>query len=355
MKRYRNLLILMLLLVLVNAVSIHGAKTFVIGFSSPALNEFYIRFEDFAKIGARNLGVRLITLNAEDNGEKQIRDVEDLIARGVDGIIVAPVTDAIAKTILQKCETANIPVIVADRNPGIQPQDQFKKYLAFIGPDNEEAGYRIAKYLINNMSPGKDGVKSLVALEGKLGSSNSELRTKGLMRALAEHPEVRLLAKQSAGFDRDQGMKVMEDFLVAFDNIDAVWSANDAMALGAIAAIRNANRMNEMIVGGMDTDRDACESVARNQLKYTSGGHWLTGGFALVTLYDYLNGIPVQKEERFAEVKLMEITDPEDAKLFIKEFHDKTAAYDWLKMSRYHNPKAPAAYFEISLDMVKNK
>ncbi|MGI6038458.1 MAG: hypothetical protein ACOYD6_09585, partial [Limnochordia bacterium] len=127
---------------------------------------------------------------------------------------------------------------------------------------------------------------------------------------------------------------------------------NDAMALGAIAAIRNANRMNEMIVGGMDTDRDACESVAYNQLNYTSGGHWLTAGFALVMLYDYLHGIPINEDEMFAEVKLMEVTAPDVARTFIKEFHDKTAAYNWLEMSRYHNPDAPPAYFEISLDMV---
>ncbi|MGI6038191.1 MAG: sugar ABC transporter substrate-binding protein, partial [Limnochordia bacterium] len=268
MKGYRVGLRLccVLLLVLVSSATVFGAGNMVLGLSSPALNEFYIRFEDFAQVGAKELGIQLITLNAEDKGEKQLRDVEDLIARGVDGIIVAPVTDAVARTIFQKCEEAGIPVIVADRNPGIRPQDEFKNYLAFVGPDNEHAGYLIAKYLIANMPLGSDGVKSLVALEGKLGSTNSELRTRGLMRALEEHPEVQLLAKQTAGFDRDQGMTVMEDFLVAYNNIDAVWSANDAMALGAIAAIRNANRMNEMIVGGMDTDRDACESVAYNQL-----------------------------------------------------------------------------------------
>ncbi len=325
----------------------------VIGMSSPALNEFYYHLEDFAKRGAQELGVELVVLNAEDKDEKQIADVEDLIARGVDGMIVLPVTSAVAKTIFEKLEKAKIPYIDADRNPGIEPQEEYPHYLAFVGPDNVDAAYRIAKYLIEHMSAGKDGVKSIVALEGRLGSTNSELRTKGLMKALAEHPDVKLLAKQTAGFDRDKGMTVMEDFLVAYHDIDAVWSANDAMALGAVSAIKSAGRLDEMIVGGMDADKDACEAVARGELSYTEGGHWLVGGFAFVMLYDHLHKIPVKKEERWAEVRLMEVTQPNVAVEFIKKFHDQVAEYDWKKMSRYHNPAAPPAYFEISLEKVK--
>jgi len=204
------------------------------------------------------------------------------------------------------------------------------------------------------MSAGADGIKSIVGVEGIAGVTNAELRTKGLLKALNEFPEVKLLDKKlSGGFDRDTGMALMEDFLVAYDDIDAVWCVNDATALGAIAAIKIVGRMDEMIVGGMDTDKDACESVARGELAYTSGGHWLVGGFALVMMYDYLHGIPIKENERFAEVKLMEVTNPEMAKEVIKEFHDKPAEYNWLEMSRFHNPDAPPAFFEISLEKVK--
>jgi ABC-type sugar transport system substrate-binding protein len=356
-KNIKNLFILTIFVILILLCSINSLaaeKKLVIGFSSPALNEFYKRFEDFAKIGAEKLGVELIVLNADDKEEKQLRDIEDLIAKGVDGIIVAPVTGAVARTIFKKCEDAKIPVVDADRNPGVEPQTEFKQYLAFVGPDNLDAGYRIAKYLIQNMSAGPDGVKSIVGIGGKPGVTNAELRSQGLLKAVAEFPEVKLLASQlSGGFDRENGMALMEDFLVAYDNIDAVWCVNDATALGAIAAIKNAGRLNEMLVGGMDLDRDACESVALGELDYTSGGHWLTGGFALVMLYDYLHGIPIKESERFAQVKLMEVTNPEMAKEVIKKFHDKAVDYDWLKMSRFHNPSAPAAYFEISLENVK--
>jgi len=327
-------------------------KKLLIGLSSPALNEFYNHLEDFAKKGAQELGVDLIVLNADDKDEKQVADVEDLIARGVDGVIVLPVTSAVANTIFAKLEAAKIPYIDADRNPGIEPQTQFPHYLAFVGPDNVQAAYNIANYLIAHMSPGPDGVKRMVALEGRLGSTNSELRTKGLMKALAEHPDVKLLAKQTAGFDRDKGLSVMQDFLVANKDINAVWSANDAMALGAISAVKAAGKTQDIKVGGMDADRDACQAVARGELSYTEGGHWLVGGFSLVMLYDYLHGIPVKKSERWAEVRLMEVTTADAANGFISKFHDQTAAYDWKKMSRFHNPAAPAAYFEISLDKV---
>lgn len=203
------------------------------------------------------------------------------------------------------------------------------------------------------MSAGKNGEKEIVAIEGIMGSSNNDLRTSGFRKALDEYPDVKLVAINNADFHRAPAMALMEDWLIAYDNIDAVWASADCMSLGAVAAIKSAGRMDEIIVGSMDLDPDACESIINGELAYTMGGHWLDGGFALVMMYDYLKGIPIKEEEIFAVLNLLEITSVEMAKEALEKFHHKMVDYDWMSMSRYHNPDAPPAYFDISLEKAR--
>ena len=325
-------------------------KKVTIGMIVPTLaNEFWVRISKFSQVAAEQLGFELIVLESRDSGEVQIKNAEDLIARQVDGLIFVAYW-ATGPQILGMTEKAGIPTIVMDTYVvGVRPNDTYKQFVAYMGPSNIISGYNIATYLIDNMRVSEDGKKNMVALLGTLGTSVAEERAVGLEKALGEYPDVQLLSKQTGEFRRDLGMKVMEDFLSANSDIGAVWNANDEMALGAIMAIKNAGRQDEIIVGGMDLNDEAVEAVIKGDYAFTLGGHWLMGGFVSTMMYDYLNGFMFTPEESWVELQLPSITNEEEAAKLKEKYLPYPSDWDFKEHSKVYNPNFESYFTELSL------
>lgn len=318
-----------------------------IGLIIPSMaNEFWVRLSKFAEKAGSELGFDLVVLDSRDSGDVQIKNAEDLISRKVDGLIFVAYWST-GNRVLQMAERAGIPTIVMDTTvDGVKPRGQFKQYIAYIGPFNHKAGYGIADYLIQNMQPGANGKKEIVALYGTLGTSVAEERREGLEKAVSEHPDVKIVAAQTANFRRDDGMKVMEDFLMAQPNATAVWCANDEMALGAINAIENAGKQGKIIVGGMDLNDEAVKAVIDGRYAYTAGGHWLQGGFAATMMYDYLKGFDLPESQQSVELVLAVVKDKETAVKLQKEWLP-FPAWDFKAHSKVYSGKDAVAYTEL--------
>ena len=207
-----------------------------IGVSYPtANNAFWTRYTDFMTQVAEGLGVELILVDANNDEEKQVADIESLISQGVNGLVVTPQSTAIAAQLLRTAEEAGVPVMFTDRFPGIEPEEyEGESYVGFIGPNDEQAGYDIATHLIVN-----EGRSNLVGLGGLPGSSVAEGRRAGLERAVEEHGAT-LVQYEGIGETREVGLATMESILSAQPSgaIDAVWGYNDELALGALRAAR---------------------------------------------------------------------------------------------------------------------
>lgn len=324
-------------------------KGLTIGMIVPSMaNEFWVRLSKFGQKAADELGFDLIVLDSRDSGDVQIRNAEDLISRRVDAMTFVAYWHT-GPRILQMYERAGIPVIIMDTYViGVKPQEEYKQYIAYMGPYNFKAGYGIADYLIKHMRTSKDGQKKMVALLGTLGTSVAEERRVGLAACLAEHPEVDLLVEQTATFRRDDGMKVMEDFLIAHPDIGAVWNANDEMALGAIMAIENAGRQNEIIVGGMDLNDEAVKAVIDGRYAFSLGGHWLQGGYIITMLYDYLHGLKIPKEESYIELVLAEVPDKETALKLQREWLP-FPKWDFKEHSKVYSGPDARAWTELAI------
>ncbi len=314
-----------------------------IGVSYPtANNAFWTRYTDFMSQVAEGLGIELILVDAENNEEKQVADVESLISQGVSGLVVTPQSTAVAPQLLRIAEDAGVPVMFTDRFPGIEPEDyEGESYVGFIGPNDEQAGYDIATHLIVN-----EGKTNLVGLGGLPGSSVAEGRRAGLERAVEEHGAT-LVQYEGIGETREIGLQTMESILSAHPSgeIDAVWGYNDELALGALKAAQNAGRAEELAIGGMDLNEDAVNAIKAGELAFSTGGHWLQGGFGLITLYDALNG--VEPAERVIKLDLLGV-DQSNVDQFLDEFVNNPPSYDIPNLSRANNPDA-ATYFEITL------
>jgi ribose transport system substrate-binding protein len=221
----------------------------------------------------------LIVVDAQDKPSKQLNDIEDLIQQKVDLIIVNPTdSDAIVAAV-EEANKAGIPVITVDRgsNGG--------KVVAHIASDNVLGGAMAAKFIAEKLN-GKGKVVELVGIPG---TSAARDRGKGFETELQKYPGLELVAKQTANFNRAEGLTVMENLLEAYPDIDAVFAQNDEMALGAIEAIKAAGKLGKIIVVGFDAIPDAIEAVKKGEMAATIAQQpFLMGQLAVQKAYEYL-------------------------------------------------------------------
>jgi len=257
MKRSR-ILALGLVAMLIGAVGI-GAVAQTIGFSVSTLaNPFFVIMKEAGEAQAAELGAEFIVLDAQDNMEKQARDIEDLIARNVDVLIINPYdSDAIVPSVLE-ANRAGIPVITVTRpsNGGIVVQHLDVKNV-FGG---KLVGVAVASAL--------DGVGNVVVLEGIPGAPSANDRQQGFLDIINLFTGINVLSSTTAHYSREEGATVMEDLLQAHPGIDAVYAHNDEMALGAVRAIEAAGRTG-IEVFGFDATPDALAGIAAGTMVAT--------------------------------------------------------------------------------------
>lgn len=222
-----------------------------IGLSLSTLNNpFFVQLRDGAQAAADELGLKLVVTDAQDSVSNQISNIEDLLQSGVNVLIVnATDSDAVVPAVME-ANSQNVPVIAVDRgvNGGTVAY--------FIASDNVAGGALAGQYICDKLG----GSGNVVELEGIAGTSAARERGQGFNDYLAANcTGLKVVAKQTANFDRAQGLSVMENILVAQPDIDAVFAHNDEMALGALQAIQASGR--DILVVGFDATDDAVAAV----------------------------------------------------------------------------------------------
>ncbi|MGH6754339.1 MAG: substrate-binding domain-containing protein, partial [Bradyrhizobium sp.] len=273
---------------LVSATSFAIAQSKTIGVSIPTLdNPFWVNAVTFAKHAADGLGIKLVVVGAENREDKQLADVQSLIAGGANALVVTPQSTASAPGLIMLAKRANLPIVIVDRYPGFAAENDKAPYVAFIGPNDVSAGRDIAQYLIGQ------GARKIVGLGGLPGSSVAEGRQQGLDEAVKAASGVELVQYVGAGESEDAGYQAMQNLLAAHGagKIDAVWCYNDALCLGAFRAIRQAGRDKEIKLGGMDLVPQALDLIQQGtNYVFSTGGHWLQLGFGVMIAFDAVNG-----------------------------------------------------------------
>lgn len=272
-----------------------GDGDYTIGFViSTQTNPFFVSLKDGAEKKAKELGVELIVLDSQDDASKEISNMEDLITRDVDLILVNPTdSDAIVNSVMA-ANDADIPVVTVDRasNGG--------EVLSYIASDNVAGGKMAGEFIGEEL----DGKGKIVELEGIAGTNAARERGQGFNEAL-EGTELEVVAKQTADFDRAKGLEVMENILQAEEEIDAVFAHNDEMALGALEAIKASDR--DIIVVGFDATDDALKAVEDGDMAATVAQQpELIGEMGIQASFDALAG---EELEESIPVELKLITE----------------------------------------------
>jgi ABC-type sugar transport system substrate-binding protein len=235
---------------------------------------------------ASKRGYELIVTDAQAATSKQVSDVEDLVARGVSAIFLAPREFEGLAPALAAAKAAKIPVFLIDREAaGTVGQD----YVTFIGSNFVEEGQRVGEWVVKNTN-GKAGI---VILEGTAGSSVARDRNQGFMNAIQNSPDIRILASQPANFTRAEGQKVMENLIQAHGkNINVVYTHNDEMALGAIQALKAAGMTpgKDVTVVSVDGQKSALEAIISGDMNVTVECNPRFGPIAFDTYEKFLRG-----------------------------------------------------------------
>ncbi len=283
------------LVVMATSFAFFGSKddTKKVGLVVSTLNNpFFVTLKDGAVAKADELGVELIALDSQNDPAKELANVEDLIVKGVDVILINPTdSDAVARAVMQ-ANRNDIPVITLDRgaNKG--------KVVTHIASDNVLGGEMAGDYILKMV--GKNA--NVVELEGIPGTTAARDRGKGFNKVA--NGNLNVVARQAADFDRTKGLVVMENILQAEPNIDAVFAHNDEMALGALKAIEGSGR--DILVVGFDATDDAVKSVKDGKLGATVAQKpAMIGANGVIAASKVMNG---EKTEAYIPVELELIT-----------------------------------------------
>lgn len=270
------------------AASSVQAKDFTIGLSLSTLNNpFFVTLKDGAVKEAEAAGIKLIVSDSQDNPATEAKNIEDLIVKKVDALLINPTdSSAIAPSVF-KANKAGIPVFTVDRSA------KQGEVVAHIASDNIAGGMLAAEFLAKQINY----KGQVVELEGIAGSSAAIDRGKGFNQVISQHANIKVVAKQTANFNRAEGLRVFENILQAQPEIAGVFAHNDEMILGAVQAAQAAGRDKDIVFVGFDAVDDAVNAVKAGQLAATVAQQpAVIGQLGVKTAVEFLNGKSVKKD-----------------------------------------------------------
>ncbi len=224
-------------------------------------NPFFIDMQKGAREAALRLGVELVVQAAERevDVDKQMQIIENLIQTGVQALCITPSGSKEVVTAIAKANAAGIPVVIVDtRVDETAAMEAGVRLDGFVGSDNYEGGKVAGEHLLQ-LTGGKARVG---LLEGIPGHETGDSRLKGFHDAVKHAPGVKVVASQTANWERDQGFTVFQNMLQAHPEIDALFACSDMMALGAVEAIAAAGKTGKIRVIGFDAVDDARQAIA---------------------------------------------------------------------------------------------
>lgn len=227
-------------------------------------------------------------VQSDNDSNKQIANLEDLIAQGVDVIITTPIDATALNATLQDAMDEGIKVIL------LAATIDGDSYDTMINVKETDFGAKGAQWLADQL----DGKGNIIMLNGISGYTSNEQRREGAEDIFAKYPEINILAEEDAGWDYATAKTVVADLLATYPNIDGVWSQGGAMTLGAIEAFQAANR--ELVPMTGEDNNGYLKAVIKNKMEGIGVAKptWLTR-VAINSAIKLMNGETVEKDDIF--------------------------------------------------------
>ena len=236
-----------------------------------------------------------------------MQQIETFISQKVDAIILNPCEVEASSPAIEKAKAAGIPIINVNSETSAAPD-------GFVGSRDEQAG-EIAMEQIAKLIGGKGNI---VIIDGYMGQAAQIKRAVGAKHILAKYPDIKVLAEQTAEWDRAKGMALMENWIQSYgDKINAVFAHNDEMGMGALQALEQAKLKSKVVVVSIDAIADALQAVKDGRLDATvfqdAKGQ---GSGAIDMAIQLIKKQPVEQKEVFIPFQLV---TKENAERFMKK------------------------------------
>ncbi len=256
-------------------------------------NPFFVSMKEGAQKAADKAGYTLIVADSNNDASKEKSNVEDLLQQGISVLIINPTDSDAVGSAIKLANDKKVPVITVDRkaNSG--------DVACYIASDNVKAGKMAADFIAQKL--GNKG--NIVELQGTPGASATNDRGKGFDEAVAAISGMKIVANQSANFDRQKGLDVMQNIMQSTPQFDAVFAQNDEMALGAVKALAG----KKVIVVGIDGGADAQKAVQDGTMSAT-----------IAQQPDLMGSLAVENAGKLIAGQTVEKSIPVDLKLITK-------------------------------------
>ena len=235
-------------------------------------NPFFIEMEAGAREAADSLGLELLVQapDREIDVERQMQIVENLLQTDVDALLLTPSGSREIVPAVVKANQAGIPVVVVDTRIDAEALAAAGgRVQSFIGSDNVDGGRIAGQFVARAL----DGQGRVAVIEGIPGHETGDSRLRGFREAIAEQPGIEIVASQTANWERDQAFNVTQNILQSHPDLDALFAANDVMALGAVEAVAAAGRTGDILIVGFDAQEEALAAIRDGRMAASLAQH----------------------------------------------------------------------------------
>ena len=278
-------------------------------------NQYWQGIESGIKAAAMkyNVDVTVQAANSESSATQQLSIAQTLFGKGFDGFILSPESASNLIPALEQMQKANLPVVNTD--------DARIAATVYVGPSHELDGSEAAEFIAKNLPNGGE----VAQIEGQAGSSAAILRMKGFKEALAQHPNLKLVASVPGNWDGTQAYNDTQTLLQKYPDLKGIYANNDTMAVGAAKAVSDMGRAGQVIIVGTDGIPAALDAIRKGTMAATvSPLPYYQGYWSLEAMVRLLSG---QKVPDWVVAPAQLITKDNMDKFFDKDLNMKLGLY----------------------------
>ena len=314
----------------------------------PREDPFWQKNTEFAKIMAKSLDIRLKVKAFQDDPQKLFNLTEEACREGTDGIIFQSFENT-GEKLLEVTEKYKVPSFLINTpllKADFLPRSKYRYWLGQMIPDDLKAGTTLIQQLMDQARKGRVHSHHILAITGDPNQEASINRQKGLEKYLKYARDVKSLTIVHADWDPKKAVAKFKEQIKQNPQINIIWCANDNMALAVAEAAEKEMPGKQFYIGGIDWEARAIKAIGEKKLAVSVGGHFAEAAWAILLLYDYLNGMDFATEQISFHSPMIAINQ-NNYLLFTDLMSLKPDEMDFRPLSKIHNSKRTGYEFNL--------
>ena len=286
------------------------------------------------------LGVEPMVVNDEGKIENTITNVDNMIASGVDGIVILGLSDTVFPVIAQKCEEAGVYFAFYDHMPSQESLDRFKNYKYFAGiaaTSDLATGENIGNFAA------KAGLKEAVIVTGLTTDTTHLNRTNGFIKAF-EAAGGKIVAEGYGNVSRGDALQMSDDLLTAHPDIDCIYGTNGDYAAATLESMSKHPQVNAKLFA-TDLDPDILTGLKDGKIEAANGAHWVNIDFSTALLVNALKGHKIISQDGSASILTVPV-------MILPNKYIDLYNSQWIEKSPYSNAEIQAMVGENVTEQV---